>query len=321
VLVASGLAWPNTSEPPVAPDPWADGSGGRWRSLTSYPFAIADVPASSLFDGARPASIATTPLAARGPATIIRTDPGVRLAVVVEPLDPGPIRPATAVGPDTIFEPTGDGSVRTFLRRAPTAASDGTSFGDLPGVEIPLGGRVGSGGPGIAGRWSVTVATIDDVGDIADGRRFDVRRDTEPPAITLDAPVLSLPWPFTASLDGRTDPGATVRVDGGGTAVADVTGAFTLERSLWPWPQTLTISAEDPAGNVATLAPTVVGGIDYRVLPWPAILAGCLVAVALLSGLRGSRRRGRSVVSLATVRPVVDDDGPEMEELPPTRAR
>lgn len=70
------------------------------------------------------------------------------------------------------------------------------------------------------------------------------------------------------------------------------------------------MTAVDPFGNETTGTVSLVGGVDYRVLPWPAILAVVLLLGAAASAVRGSRR-------VPTVEPYREDDpAPEVEDLP-----
>jgi hypothetical protein len=79
---------------------------------------------------------------------------------------------------------------------------------------------------------------------------------------------------------------------------------------LAPWPQTVELVAIDESGNITTREFSLVGGVDYRAFPWPAILAAVLLIGAVVSAGRGSR-----VVNDAP-RLADSDPRPEIEELP-----
>jgi hypothetical protein len=89
----------------------------------------------------------------------------------------------------------------------------------------------------------------------------------------------------------------------------------------------------DPSGNVTMREVSLDGGIDYRRLPWDAIVAAALLAVVAISGIIGTRRGQRRSPSLARAASALAgsgsgswrtgrlplDDGPvaEIEDLPP----
>lgn len=313
VLVAAGLTWPDRETPPITPDPWGDGSGGRWRAPDGATFALTEVPAATLSAPGAGGSIAADPVAILGPAARVRADPGTRLAIGVVALRPGAPSPATAVDPLAPEDVGGD--VVISLRRIPMM---GTRDGALPTIEVPLGWATLAGAP--ADRWALLVTRLDDLGRITAGQRFEVRHDTTAPVVQLDAPFVSPPWPFTARLVGRTEPGTTVTLAGARPVTADLTGAFTIETQLAPWPQRLSIGATDGSRNVSTLELSVVGGVDYRAFPWAAIGAAALIVAAAVSGLVGSRRRQANGATATPDLAMADGSGPELEELPPGSA-
>jgi hypothetical protein len=196
----------------------------------------------------------------------------------------------------------------------PPGAASGVDRGE---VSVPLAAERWAG-DARAVSWSTTVIPFTDVGDVDAAYAVTVRRDMDPPPVALPAPLVSPIWPVAATLRGSTEPGATVRLgeSGGPSVVADASGDFTIETTLAPWPQQLQVEAVDGSGNVATLAVSVVGGVDYRTFPWAAISALLVLAAVVLSGVLGTRRRRGG-----PPRPPVDQDPdgprPELEELAP----
>ena len=103
-----------------------------------------------------------------------------------------------------------------------------------------------------------------------------------------------------------------MRLGDGAPVAVDDAGAFEVRSQFAPWPQTIEVTAVDPSGNATTTRVSVMGGVDIRQLPWPAILAVSVIAVVALSSLRGGRRI-RPAVSMAAA---TDDDRlPVIEEL------
>jgi hypothetical protein len=80
------------------------------------------------------------------------------------------------------------------------------------------------------------------------------------------------------------------------------------------------VTAVDPSGNATPASISVMGGLDIRKLPWPAIAAVTIIVAAALSSMRGGRR-GRISVPIGSTSE--DVDGPIIEELGagPTRRR
>ena len=124
-------------------------------------------------------------------------------------------------------------------------------------------------------------------------------------------------WPLAATLSGATEGGTTITVDDGAPQSAGGDGRFAFATTLAPWPQIVRVVATDAAGNQTMLDVSIVGGIDYRVLPWPAILTVLVLIGVIASGILGTRRRqGPVAASLAGIR-LDDGSGPELEDLPP----
>ena len=312
LVAAAGLVMNPANAYPATPSPWAMAPSGAWRHGPSVPFVLADLSVDDVLgsDAPRGPEVVLPDPVARDGVVEVAGPIGTRAFVLVQPLredgaDPGPA-PSWAgfVGDGE------DGTGPTVLRLGgaagaePPAGSGSASIG-LPDWE----------GPRPARRWSLAIAAIDDRGTLARPIMLVVERDLEPPAVALEAPFLSAPWPFAAGLVGNAEPGARVTVEGVGEVVTDGTGSFTIDRPLAPWPQTLRLVARDAAGNETPITVSVVGGLDYRQLPWIWILGLLLVLAAGISGLRAGR--SPSTPGYPTAGPAAGDSGVEFEELPP----
>ena len=115
---------------------------------------------------------------------------------------------------------------------------------------------------------------------------------------------------ITSRLTGTAEPGSTVDVPGVGQLRAGRGGAFEFETTLAPWPQTYVLTASDAAGNRTSVELSVVGGVDYRRLPWIGIAIVAIVVVAGVNAARGGRHRPGIPIDPATW------PQPEIEELP-----
>jgi hypothetical protein len=168
--------------------------------------------------------------------------------------------------------------------------------------------------------WIVAMAAVDASGDVSNAFAATVGYDVTAPALSVDVPFLSAPWPFEARVAGSAETGTSVRVDEGPAVVADGAGAFTIRTQLAPWPQTLEVTALDASGNATTTRVSIMGGLDIRQLPWPAILAVAVIVAVFVSSIRGGRRAARAPSASAAP----DDDlVPVIEDLSsgPTRPR
>jgi hypothetical protein len=170
-----------------------------------------------------------------------------------------------------------------------------------------------------ASRWAIQVVPVNDWGEWGAPVSRVITPDTTGPSVAVEAPFTSPVWPFVAELAGQSEPGSTIRVDGIGDVTVDLRGRFTFERQLAPWPQTIRVTAIDPIGNETVSEVSVIGGIDYRLLPWPGIGAAVLLTMVAARGLfAGGRRRDTSVPASGLSAGSIDDaSNPEIEELPP----
>ena len=154
--------------------------------------------------------------------------------------------------------------------------------------------------------WIVTAAALDATGTLSDPVQASASIDTVAPSVSLDAPPLSLPWPFGTTLHGRSEAGASVSMPNASSVVVGSDGSFELPTQLAPWPQAIEVTVTDPAGNVGTGHVTAMGGADLQGVPWPAIGALLVLIGAGLSSIRGVRRRRPAVTA---VNPVGASDG------------
>jgi len=110
---------------------------------------------------------------------------------------------------------------------------------------------------------------------------------------------------LSATLSGRASPGSVVTADG--VAIeTDEQGRFSSSISAPLWPSRVLVTARDPLGNETTELVEVVGLVDYRGLPWAAILIAATLVVGGVLYVRTPKRR--AAVSLP------DGDG-RLEEL------
>ena len=319
ILVAGGLGWTPSEGPPPTPAPWLAAPGGWWRHGPSAPFALSEL---------RAADTSYFREFPRPRATLERTaDPdrttglpgftGARIFV----------RMSTA---STDVLPAGPNPALLSALTAPAGSDERlltTRIDVPPGLEagrdggfasVDLGtGRLPNGTP--APGWRLTVVSINDWGEAGVPVAGFVARDVIGPSLMLESPMTTPIWPFSARLAGASEPGTTVEVEGLGRQALDRRGRFTVETTLWPWPQTIRLRATDGSGNVTVRDVSLVGGVDYRRFPWPTILAAVLLIFVAGSGLLGTRRRrtrGEAAVSSeGRWAPAIPTA--EIEELPP----
>jgi hypothetical protein len=163
------------------------------------------------------------------------------------------------------------------------------------------------------GRWTMTIVQINDWGEVAGPLRGTIVLDSAGPSLSVETPFMSPVWPFATTIRGRSEPGIEIRGGNSGPVIADRRGRFEVTAALVPWPQTLELVAIDELGNSTTARYSLVGGLDYRLLPWPAIAAVILLVVTFWSTGRGQRPKREVEVYLDT------DPQPEIEELTPSR--
>ena len=129
--------------------------------------------------------------------------------------------------------------------------------------------------------------------------RFEVRswRGTfAPESPSVEAEMAMHPGSLDVDVSGTASAFATVTVDGRPVAV-DADGRFRTTLTAAPWPAAIVVTATDPFGVSAERTVEVIGLVDYRGLPWPAIAVVATVAVAGLLFLRVPHLRGSTPLS------------------------
>lgn len=302
LLVATADAWPAVPARFGAPAPLAaEPAGTRWRHGPSTPFSLAEVAAAGL-DQPGAAQPVIGPAALGEPRQMeLRAAPGSRALVGIargaEPV-------LDDVGLGDLLAGPGPRAAATTLVRLEDAATEGGFAAQR--IRLPLPKRPSE--PDTT--WQAVAVAIGALGDVSPPVRARVVVDGVPPTITLDAPFLSPPWPLVTSVSGRVEPGAAITVGGAPLDVA-ADGGFELAARLTPWPQRFELRAVDPAGNRSVVRVDLVGGVDYRQLPWAALLVGGLLLGAAWGGLRSLVQPGPR----SSRAPAGDVPAPEIEEI------
>lgn len=126
----------------------------------------------------------------------------------------------------------------------------------------------------------------------ADGR-VDARTFTgtfAPETPALEATASGARFSLLADVTGVASAWADVRVDGRPVAVDDE-GRFQATVDAPIWPRTVVVVARDPFGAEATTSVEVVGFVDYRGLPWAALVGVLTVVGGLVLFVRTPRQR------------------------------
>jgi hypothetical protein len=317
-LIAGGIGWDPSLGVPASPTPSAGAPAGWWRHGPSTPFVISEVRGSDVvYFNDYPVPKATIePSTARDGSTKLPGFTGTRLFVSVVPLaedqegpDVAPTRIDSLLG-----EPDAGGVVRTARVPVPPGNESGR---DGAFATLELAGIKGPGGSPTS-RWAMRVVPINDWGEVGYPVVRTITRDAVGPTLNLETPFTNPVWPFLTNLKGRTEPGSSVSIDGGGPLDVDERGRFTVVTRLAPWPQTIRLTATDGSDNASVAEFSVVGGIDYRRFPWALIVALTLLGLVAARGLASAGRRAGAVEATAWSTGVLDEGSlPEIEELPP----
>ena len=326
LLVAEGLDWFPYPSGTVVLSPLATYPDGAWRVAEPTPFVLAEVPMTAGGSGGLPFQANDVPIptiaqTASQDGTVEVTRPaGTRLLarVIATGGAANLLGDSTVVATPTGFLDTDQvatewvGPAGRLTATGAIGAGSGTDTERLALADVPNQDR------SVADRWTVTVAALDATGTLSIPTQATAFIDREGPSLTVASPVLSAPWPFTATIHGTAEPGSTVSL-GTGTSTQVTTGTdgrWDLAVQLAPWPQDVEVVAADAAGNRTRLMTSLIGGVDVRRLPWPAIAVVAVLAAVGLSSLRGGRRSRRPVKPFAVG---VDDDATVLEELPSGR--
>jgi hypothetical protein len=332
LLVASSVAWSVPGSGLLPPNPVGTSALlGGWRTTGSVPFAIGELRAQDLLYFPRfpdPTPTVDPSTGRDQPDAVVAGRAGERILARVEPIDPATVS-AEADAP-TLTEflrsaPAGPIGREPVLLRTPVRPGGLSGVDDVAHhVPLELPGAMFE-----ETAWRVTAVTVNDWGEIAGPVQGGIVLDVVGPALVLEPPTISLPWPLTAALQGTTESQAEVEVVGGGSLEADRRGRFEIRLSLAPWPQDVTIRATDAEGNRTTRTVSLIGGVDVRQLPWQGFVVAAALAAVLFAakrdasrsahgpagprtGVRGPDRRG-----LAIDAEWLDDPVPTIEELDP----
>jgi hypothetical protein len=303
LLVAASLEWHVPGSGLLPPNPVGTAAVlGGWRSTGSVPFAIGELRAQDLLYFPRfpdPTSTVDPSAGRDQPEAVIAGRAGERILARVEPIDPATV---SAVGdPPTLAEflrtaPAGPSGREPVLLRTPVRPG-GLSGVDDVAHHVPLE-QPGAAPEGTA--WRVTAVTINDWGEIAGPVQGGIVLDVVGPALVLEPPTISLPWPLTATLQGMTESQANIEIVGGGSLEADRRGRFELRLSLAPWPQAVTIRATDAEGNRTTRTVSLMGGLDVRQLPWQGFVVAAALVAVLFAAMRDASRSARGLLGPRT---------------------
>lgn len=195
-------------------------------------------------------------------------------------------------------------AVYALVRNVPPAAQ--SEIGGPP-FRIPVVSSLGSPGNQV---FEATLLVLTPAGH-AYSARWHVRLLRAPPRITADPAFFSL-GPG-ATLDGRTDPSATITAEGQ-TVHAGPDGRFELQVPAGVIPRDVVLEARDAVGNRGSITVSVLAPLDYRRLPWLPIVALITVAAGAFLFLQAPRRM-RKPVSAAVTTEILDDA--TLEELDP----
>ena len=312
VLTTVGVDWYPYQGAPMLPTPSAAWPDGAWRHGWSPWFGLADVPAEGLAGGSDLAvgQPVIDGYATRDGTIQLHAPSGARLLVRAVALKPEELSVALVPDRDAFLRSDPGEGEFVMLMHVPTSG-EGTTPGTTGSVDFEIRSMVPDAFGVQAERWRVTAATLGPSGDVSNPAHAMVVWDIVAPTIAAEAPLLSAPWPFQGTLRGTSEAGTEVRAGGGPPVVVGRDGSFDVDVQLAPWPQTLELSSTDPSGNVATTEVSVMGGVDLRQLPWPAIGTVVVIVAVFASSLRG--RRG--VQQVATIEVEDGEHLPVIEEL------
>jgi hypothetical protein len=319
ILVAAGLDWRPETGLPASPTPAAAGPLGWWRHGPSAAFALSEISVDELarFDAfPKPTATIETTTAADG-ITQLAGSTGTRFFATMVPVAEGQVRRLPNTDPFLALTTRPVSGGRRAVVRVPVPPGAGSGRA-RSSASLRIGDLLLPGDQRLGG-WAIRVVPINDLGQWGQPVAGTITLDDVGPTVEVEEPFTSPIWPFVADIDGRSEPGTTVRIDGIGDFEVDARGGFTIKTQLAPWPQAFRVTATDPAGNQTVGTFSIVGGIDYRRFPWPGIVAVGLLALVAARWLLGGERRAVTGIGPAPRGSGAIEDPlmPVIEELPP----
>ncbi len=248
-----------------------------------------------------------------GPPTVERTG-GLLASPAGNPAGPMWIVPTNELmapeGNGGALEPAIDGGVLDATRQVPTLLTAGTVTATLSapaGSELRVRTRTGQRAAvevQLVGPSARAVVPISEPSSSSGGGLFNVELDLVTPAghgytarwvvrliqhaprLELRADGLSLS--FDVALNGMTEPGARVEVEGRPVHVAG-DGSFRASVPGGILPRDVHVRASDQLGNATEESVSVVAIADYRMLPWVPLTVGVTVLLGIVLFIRTPR--------------------------------
>jgi hypothetical protein len=194
------------------------------------------------------------------------------------------------LAPEEGFTVVLDGPPRTLAVIADGQVRADVELGDEP-VSIDVAPRRNRGDQNIDFARTFVAVTPSGRAQIETWRGTFV---AEGPEVTLFADTDA--FELQSRVYGRVSDGASVTVDGN-PAEINANGAYSVHVDAPIWPRDIVVVARDVLGNEATQRLQVVGFLDYRGLPWAAIIGLATVAAGAFLFIRTPQRRERPVMS------------------------
>ena len=116
----------------------------------------------------------------------------------------------------------------------------------------------------------------------------------EPPEVTAFAETDA--FALHSRIYGRASDGVSITVDGV-TVEPNANGAYDVDVDAPIWPRDVIVAARDVLGNEAVERLQIVGFLDYRGLPWAAIIGLATVAAGAFLFVRTPRRRAAAAAA------------------------
>lgn len=298
LLVAAAM--PTVAGLPPSPSPLAAGDRRGWQVAPLGSFVLAELGAGDVayYRSYPQPSTSVTGTIRDEARTDVGAQTGVRMVIGIQTV------PADA--PEATAERTVEDAFGPLATGTRTVARTGVPGGTLSGVDdsfVRVQLPADELAPGVRPRWDMTIVALNDWGELSEPMLAAVDTDVVGPMLSVETEFLTAPWPFGAPLRGRTEPNAKISVDGGPWQEVSRSGRFEVRHALAPWPQTVEFRATDGLGNVTVRRVSVIGGIDFRRLPWEILVAGTVLLAVVGTTFLGARR-GRRPMLLDAARPV-----------------